>query len=302
MKNTQTYIPEEPVGEIKKISRAKGYSKVKHTRTMIDDTEKKPVNALLLQLHEMKKVNEGLVELLDQRTSELEEFVAATNKSLSVIGHDLRGPVCTVLAALELLKQKLESGYSNSSRQYISAASDSAKSTLNLLDKLLEWSVSKNNCTTFNPVKINLYEFLTDELVKVRPSITLKAITVELSVDTGLNISGDIEMVRSIFRNLISNAIKFTGNGGEIKIKARANRQFVEITVEDNGVGMSSELQKNILKNDYGIFKMPGSDGHVNGIGLLLCKEFIESHGSILHIASRPGKGSKFKFSLERID
>ena len=257
---------------------------------------------MLLQLREMEKQNDGLVELLDQRTSELEEFVAATNKSLSVIGHYLRGPVCTVLAALELLKQKLECGYSNSSGHYINAASDSAKSTLNLLDRLLEWSVSKNNCTTFNPVKINLYRFLKDEMGKVRFTAIRKSITIDLSVAPGLNISGDIQMVRSIFRNLISNAIKFTGHGGKIKVKARAAGRFVEITVADNGVGMSSELQKNILKNDDGIFKIPGIDGQVNGIGLVLCKEFIESHGSILQIISRPGKGSKFKFSLERID
>jgi signal transduction histidine kinase len=261
-----------------------------------------PVNALLLQLHELKKANDGLAELLDQRTSELEEIVATTTRSISVIGHDIRGPVCTVLAALELIKLKLESNFPVGSEQYINAATDSAKRTLNLLDELLEWSVSRNNCTSFNPVKINLFEFLTDELVKVNDPARLKSITVALSVAPELDVSGDIGMVGSIFRNLIGNAIKFTGHGGKIKVNARAAGRLVEITVEDNGIGMSSELQKTILKKHGDFFEIPGRNSRVNGIGLLLTREFIESHGGTLRIASSPGKGSKFKFSLERID
>jgi two-component system, sensor histidine kinase and response regulator len=298
MKNIQTYVREKPGRESASVKD----SKVKQSPALVNDIEKKPDDALMFQLHEMKKINEGLADLLDQRTSELAEFVAATTRSISVIGHDLRGPVCTVLAALELVKLKLESHYPVGSEQYINAATDSAKSTLNLLDKLLEWSVSKNNCATFNPVKIDLYEFFNDELGKVRSSAILKSITVDFSVATGLNISGDIQMVKSIFRNLFSNAIKFTGHGGKIKVRARAAGRFVEISVTDNGIGMSSELQESILKDDEGIFKIPGSDGQVHGIGLLLCREFIENHGSTLQIESSPGQGSKFIFSLERID
>jgi signal transduction histidine kinase len=260
-----------------------------------------PVNALLLQLHELKKANAGLAELLDQRTSELEAVVAATTKSISVIGHDIRGPVCTVLAALELLNQKMELSHPMGFKQYINAATDSAKCTLNLLDELLEWAVSKNNCTTFNPVKINLYKFIKDELIKTKNPAELKSITVALSVAPELDVSGDIGMVGSIFRNLIGNAIKFTGHGGKIWVKARAAGKFAEITVTDNGIGMSSELQKNILKDAGGLFAIPCIDGQGKGIGLLLCKEFIESHGGTLQIDSKPGKGSEFKFYLERI-
>jgi signal transduction histidine kinase len=170
-----------------------------------------------------------------------------------------------------------------------------------MLDKLLEWSISKKNCTTFNPVKINLHEFLIDELDKEKSPLALKIITMDFSVAPGINVLGDIHMIRTIFRNLISNAIKFTGHGGNIKLMARASGRFVEITIEDNGVGMSSELQKDILNDEVGTFKIPGSDGKINGIGLLLCREFIESHGGNLQIASKPGRGSKFTFSLERI-
>lgn len=302
MKNNQTHVSKKRGHKINKVSSENGYSKEHENQYDVENVKQRPVNHLLLQLREMEKLNDGLVELLDKRTKELEEVVTATAKSVSVIGHDLRSPVCNVLAALELLKKKLESDYPAGYEQYINAASDSAKKTLNLLDKLLEWSVSINNCTTFNPVKINLHELLKDELGNVKSPITLKAITVDYSVAPGLNISGDIQMVRSIFRNLISNAIKFTGYGGKIKVKARAVGRFAEISVADNGAGMSPEQKKNILKSEAGIFIIPGSNGQINGIGLLLCREFIESHGSILHIESKPGKGSIFKFSLERID
>ncbi len=302
MKNNQTNVSNKTGHKINKVRSENGYPKEHEIRYAVENIRQWPLNKLLLQLREMEKQNDSLVELLDKRTKELEEVVTATAKSVSVIGHDLRSPVCTVLAALELLKKKMESDGPIGFEQYINAASDSAKKTLNLLDKLLEWSVSINNCTTVNPVKINLHELLKDELGKVMSPITLKSITVDYSVSPGLNISGDIQMVRSIFRNLISNAIKFTDYGGKIKVKARAAGRFAEISIADNGVGMSAEQKKNILKNEAGIFIIPGSNGQVNGIGLMLCREFIESHGSILHIESKPGKGSIFKFSLELID
>jgi signal transduction histidine kinase len=300
MKKNQTYFPVKP-GPETKLSRVNGYSKM---NSMVDvkNIRQMPVDPMLLQLREMETINAGLVDLLDQRAKELEEVIASTTKSVSVLGHDLKSPLCTVIAALEMLKQKLESDYPAGYKQYISAASDSANKTLTLLEKLLKWSVSKNNCSTFNPVKINLYEFLKDEFEKITIEISQKSIAVDYSVPPGLNISGDIQMVRSIFRNLISNAIKFTDHGGKIEVKARVTGQFVEIIVEDNGIGMSSDLQNNILKNEEGILKFPVSGGRINGIGLMLCKDFIESHGGILEITSEPGKGSKFKFSLERID
>jgi two-component system, sensor histidine kinase and response regulator len=303
MNNNQTFVSENPGSELNKIRRVNGYSKVKSTPEIATFNENNIyVDPLFLQLSDMHKANAALVDLLEQRTNELAEFVAITTHSFSVIGHDLRSPVCTVLAALELLKLKLGCDYPVGSDKFIDIASDSAKRTLDMLDKLLEWSISKKNCTTFNPVKINLHEFLMDELEKEKSPLELKSITMDYSVDPGLNVLGDIHMVRTILRNLISNAIKFTGYGGKIKVMGRAAGRFVVITVTDNGAGMSLELQKDILKNEDGKFKIPGNDGKINGIGLLLCKEFIESHGGELQIVSKPGRGSKFRFSLERID
>lgn len=304
MKNNLTFVPEDSGQELNKISRVNGFRKVTNIRKFANYVEKMPVaDPLFLQLRDMKKVNAGLVDQLEQRTTELAECVSASVISFSVIGHDLRSPVCTVLAALELLKQRLGCDYPVGSEKFIDVASDSAKRTLDMLDKLLEWSLSKKNCTTFNPVKINLHDFLMHELEKEKSPLALKYITMDFSVAPELNVLGDIHMVRTIFRNLISNAIKFTGYEGKIKVMARAAGRFVEIAVLDNGAGMSLELQRDILKNsEVGTFMIPGSDGKINGIGLLLCKEFIESHGGELQIVSKPGMGSKFKFSLERID
>jgi two-component system, sensor histidine kinase and response regulator len=302
MENNQTFVSENPSSELC-IRRVNGYSSINNIRNSVNYIEKMPVvDPLLLQLNDVKKVNARLVDLLDQRTNELAEIVAATTHSFSVIGHDLRSSVCTVLAALELLKLKQGGDYSVGSEKFIDIASDSAKRTLNMLDQLLEWAISKKNCTTFNPVKINLHEFLMDELDKEKSQLALKSITMDYSVVPGLNVLGDVHMVRTILRNLISNSIKFTGHEGRIKVMGKASGRLVEISVMDNGAGMSLEIKRDILNNEDGKFKLPGSDGKINGIGLLLCKEFIESHGGKLQISSKPGRGSKFKFSLERID
>jgi signal transduction histidine kinase len=118
------------------------------------------------------------------------------------------------------------------------------------------------------------------------------------SIDPGLNVVADLQMVKTILRNLISNAIKYTNDNGEITINALENKRDVEVIVKDNGVGISSENQRKLFKIEA-FHSTPGThDEKGTGLGLLLCKEFVELHGGNIRLESEPDKGTRFAFTL----
>ena len=255
-------------------------------------------NSLMLRLKEMKRINSFLEKLIEQRTMRLREVIATNTKFLSILSHDLRSPFSAILGTLEIIKDNLNNFNKCEIVNYIDIASNSANNTLNLLDNLLAWTIDQNNGKSFNPVKINLRDLIKDEINSLNIQADQKRITLILSIVNNLNITADIQMIRTIFRNLISNAIKYTNTGGEISIIASERKKYVEIEVKDNGTGISVEVQRNLFKND-GFYSKPGTNNEKGtGLGLLLCKEFIELHGGHIQVESAQGNGSKFIFTL----
>ena len=255
-------------------------------------------NRLMLRLKEMERANSFLEKLIEQRTMRLREVIATNTKFLSILAHDLRSPFSSILCTLEIIKDNLNNFNKCEIVNYIDIASNSANNTLNLLDNLLAWTINQNNGKSFNPVKINLRGLLKDEINKMNTPANQKQIKLNYSVAPNLNIAADIQMIRTVLRNLISNAIKFTNTGGEITISALEREQFVEIAVKDNGIGISEEVQRNLFKND-GFYSEKGTNNEQGtGLGLLLCKEFIELHGGDIRVESIEGKGCKVIFTM----
>jgi signal transduction histidine kinase len=251
-----------------------------------------------LRLQELESHNANLEVIIGQKTRELSEIAATNSKFISIIAHDLWSPFSTILGALELLKGKLDHYQIEDIDRYINIASNSAKRTIGFIESLIEWAISQNKERNFNPVKINLRQLLDDEIDNMHILATLKKIRLCHFIEPGLNISADLQMARTIFRNLISNAIKYTNNSGEILITASEKEQFVEIAIQDDGIGISLKAQNELFKLDKfhsttGTNNEPGT-----GLGLLLCKEFVELHGGNILIESEPGKGSIFKITL----
>jgi two-component system, sensor histidine kinase and response regulator len=256
------------------------------------------LDPLMVRLQEMERLSADLEKLLDQRTKELAEAVAANARSISIIAHDLRGPICTILTALELIKYELVHQDTGEMEHFVKSASGSAHSAINLLDNLAEWSMLQNKGQKFNPVEINLKQFIVSEIENLSTYANHKKISLNFSITPDLNVYIDLQMSRTIMRNLISNAIKFTNSGGEITVSARVRHPNVEIAVTDNGIGMSSEDQDSIFKNED-IFLGPLTRNRQgSGLGLRLCREFAGKHGGQITLESKPGKGSKFTFSL----
>lgn len=255
-------------------------------------------NDLLSRLQEMEERNSNLEKLVEQRTKKLNEVVATNTKFLSIIAHDLRSPFCSILGVLEILKVRVNEFNKNEIDNYVDIAYNSANGTLNLLDNLLAWTISQNNGKNFKPVKINLLGLLKDEIESINTSARQKQITLNHSIAPNLNIAADIQMVRTVLRNLISNAIKYTNTGGKITISASERKQYVEIAVKDNGIGISFEARRNLFKIDGFHSKAGTNNEKGTGLGLLLCKEFIEMHGGDIRVESAQGRGSKFIFTL----
>ena len=253
---------------------------------------------LLLRLREMEELNTGLELLVEQRTSKLVEIVSTNAKFLSIIAHDLRSPFSSILGILELLKMSLKELDKNEIEKYIEIVYNSANNTLTLLDNLLVWALSQNKEKNFKPIKINLYELLREEIENLKTLASQKQITLRHSAKPDLNVTADIQMVKTILRNLINNAIKYTNVNGEIIIDANEVNQYIEIAIKDNGIGISAEDQRKLFKIDA-FHSTPGThDEKGTGLGLLLCKEFVELHGGNIRIESEAGKGSRFAFTL----
>jgi signal transduction histidine kinase len=253
---------------------------------------------LLSKIQDMELLNSSLEILLEQRTGKLTEIVSTNGKFLSIIAHDLRSPFSSIIGILELLKLSLREFNKQQIEEYVDIVYNSANNTLVLLDNLLIWAVSQNEEKNFKPVKINIYDLLIEEIENLKTLAGQKQITINQFAEPGLNATADLQMVKTILRNLISNAIKYTDISGEITINALENKQYVELTVKDNGVGITPEIMKKLFKIDY-LHSSPGTrDEKGTGLGLLLCKEFVELHGGRIWIESEPGKGSSFSFTL----
>ena len=255
-------------------------------------------NHFQLRLQEIEKLNAHLERLLEEGAAKLTETVATNSKFISIIAHDLRSPFVSILGVLEVLKDSLNEHDISDVEEYITMVSNSTTRTLILLDNLLAWTVLQNKEKTFSPVKINVHELVGEEIENIKISADQKQIQLSQFIAPDITISGDIQMVRTIVRNLLSNALKYTGAGGLIFVKATEGDSMVEISVKDNGMGISSEAQKELFKTNV----FHSTDGtnheHGTGLGLLLCKEFVEMHGGVIHIESETGKGCELTFTL----
>ena len=284
--------------DIKKTNRKPTSSKLSELTAVVAENSLVSENHYLLRLIEMEELNTQLKNTLDQRTKKLNEVVATNTKFISIIAHDLRTPFVSILGVLEILRESINDYSIIEIEKYIGMVSNSANRSLNLLDNLLAWTISQSKEKSFNPVKINLFELLVDEIDNMDTLAKQKQIFLNHSIAPNVNVTADIQMVKTILRNLIGNAIKYTNSGGEINISAKENKQFIEIVVKDNGIGISLENQKNLFKSDVYHTSLGTKSEHGTGLGLLICTEFVQLHGGNIWIESELGKGCEFKFTL----
>ena len=257
---------------------------------------------LIQRLKELEEINAQLEQIANDRSKKLTEVIETNAKFLSIIAHDLRSPFSSIISVLELLKDSYYDHNLEDVKKYIRMATNSANGTLSLLENLLAWTSAENKMTSFNPVKLNVKNLIDEEFENFISAATHKLISLNHSISENLHVSADIDMFKTVLRNLISNAIKYSFIGGKVTINATELKQFVEISVEDTGIGITQKDRKELFRRNE-IHTTRGTNNESGtGLGLILCKEFVEKHGGAIRIESEPGKGSRILFTLPQAE
>jgi signal transduction histidine kinase len=228
----------------------------------------------------------------------LNQLNADKDRFISILGHDLKSPFTNLLGLSELLTEdikKLDIGEIETLAKQINKT---AHNTYNLLEDILKWAGAQQGKIPFKPQILNLRNICNDIFETLRPNADTKNITVNYSAPDVINVFADSDMLKTIIRNLVSNAIKFTNNGGHISITAEKNSENVIISISDNGIGITQDNLKKLFDISE-VLTTKGTAGESGtGLGLLLCKEFVGKHNGKIWVESEIGKGSDFKFSL----
>jgi signal transduction histidine kinase len=220
------------------------------------------------------------------------------DKLFSIIAHDLKNPFNTVLGFSDLLLDGFQKLSDDKKLKYIELINTSSKKIFNLLDNLLFWSRAQINLIPFNPEKLNYLDIVQQNSKLLEADYWKKNISMETNIPSSLMIFGDKNMINMVTRNLLSNAVKYSHTNSKIYIHHTFIENMVEIQITDKGVGISQENIDKLFQigNSFQRAGTSGEEG--SGLGLLLCKDFIEKHGGKMSVYSVMGKGSTFGFTL----
>jgi signal transduction histidine kinase len=229
----------------------------------------------------------------------LQTINAEKDKFFSIIAHDLKGPLSAFLGATQILSDEIHNMSLEEIREITINMKDSASNLYGLLENLLEWSRLKRGIMDFNPERLKVTQVIIQSIEVLKESARKKNITINFSIPEDFEIFADLHMLETVIRNLVSNAIKFTPADGVVIISSlQKSDQSIEINVIDTGIGMSPELRGRLFHISEKTSRQ-GTEGEPStGLGLLLCKEFIERHNSKIYVKSEEGKGSMFSFIL----
>ncbi|MCY1636181.1 tetratricopeptide repeat-containing sensor histidine kinase [Marinifilum sp. D737] len=235
-------------------------------------------------------------ELLDCRNKELKVSNQTKNKLFQIISHDLRSPLASVSGISHLIQILLKQGRYHELDETSQDLNECVTRVLNLTDNLLSWSLNQSGKLPFTPVVIPVKNLLSGILKIYKAGAQQKNILLELSISQNLFVYADRPMLETVVRNLLNNALKFTPEGGLIVLGAEMKEDYTEIYIEDNGVGISDEAISHIFELDTTSSGTRGEKG--NGLGLILCKDFIERNHGKIWVESREGHGTTFRFTV----
>lgn len=249
---------------------------------------------LFTNLKSKRKVR-ALNRALALKNNKLEELNRNKNKYLSIVSHDLRGPLGSIKALLEMYIDENKTLDKNQQMVLLSEVNN----TNDLLDDLLNWSRLQFNKQGIKPETIPLAPLVIDMIETHRSRIDKKKQEIKLDISNNITVYVDSNMLKTILRNIVSNAIKFTPNGGRISLSAKLkDNNYTKITIADSGVGMNEDQLSKAFKPGK-VNSTPGTENEKGtGLGLILCKEFAELNGGTINIKSQRGLGTTVTIKL----
>lgn len=239
-------------------------------------------------------------EEIKQKNDKLFKLNAEKDKFFSIIAHDLRAPFLGFLGYTDLMKKDLDYLSFEEIQDIANNMNISAHNLFDLLTNLLEWSMMQRGLKSFKPEKFLLNNITKNIIGVFSDAAKKKQISIEQNIKSNLYITADEAMLKTILRNLLSNAIKFTKREGDIIISAYETENNVVFSVKDSGIGMSEEMKNNLFKIDKKVRREGTEEEPSTGLGLLLCKDFLEMHNGKIKVESEEGKGSEFIVLLNK--
>jgi signal transduction histidine kinase len=241
------------------------------------------------------KLRAKQISLLNKQ---LEKLNSDKDRFISVLAHDLRNPFNTLIGFSDLLVRNIHKYDLDQIEFKTKIIHKTARQTFHLLNELLIWAKSQAGKLPFEPQEQELLSLVNETVDATELQAESKEIVVKYSAIDDIMVFADPNMLKTILRNLVSNAIKFTNHGGKVEIYAEQCKEEVLIKVSDNGIGIRAEAIKTIFKFDENISTRGTDLEKGTGWGLKLCKEFVEKHGGKIWVKSEPGKGSDFFLTL----
>ncbi len=267
-------------------------------QTRLEQMVSERTKALADSEAKLKNTLDGLEEEVRQRTAELEKSNKTKDKIFSIISHDLRSPFMSILGYSELLHDEIENMDPPTVRKYTDRIMDSSQSTLTMVDGLLEWSKLQMGGVIPTHEEVNL-SIIAHEIEKLfHPQLLKKGLTLQTGIDESINLVTDPAIIRSVIRNLVSNAIKFTPQGGLIKVSAVSVNSFVEIEVVDTGIGIPQEMIPTLFTMETMQSRKGTASEKGTGLGLSLVHDLLKKVGGEISVESTVGEGTVFRVLL----
>jgi len=240
-------------------------------------------------------------EAIQRKNKDLEELNATKDKFFSIIAHDLRGPIGSMNSLLELISEPDIQVDREKNFELLNVLKDVSKTTFDLLENLLIWAGSQRGIIEFNPKFYNLNKLVEHNLSLFSQAAKHKGITLNNEVQSGCIAYFDYNMINTVTRNLINNSIKYSNLNGSVTISVRETADNLEVSVKDAGIGIRKETLDKLFRIDSVSTSRIGTCGEKGtGLGLILCKEFIDKHEGKIGVESEPEKGSTFSFELPK--
>jgi signal transduction histidine kinase len=243
-----------------------------------------------------KKAND-LIQIQNEKLIELNSM---KDKFFSIIAHDLKNPLGLFLTTSQYINDNLHSFKPDETKSFMEVIHTNAQKLHDLLNNLLQWSRSQSNRIQYYPIEFGIYDLVQDNLTVLSELIQKKKISAFNNSNKESVIYADVNMINTVIRNLISNAIKYTNEEGEITINTEETDTSIIINVQDDGVGIEDENIPKLFRIDINYFTSGTNNEEGTGLGLILCKEFIDKNNGKISVKSKINEGSTFSIELPK--
>jgi len=237
---------------------------------------------------------------LQEMNAQLAVLNASKDKFFSIMAHDLKSPFAGLLVIANLIKENIEQWDKDKILHFANQLQESVDTLYAFIENLLTWARFQQGMMEYHPKNVNLQYIVARNVALLIQNAQQKQITLNNSVQKPIQVSIDEHMIDAVIRNLLSNAIKFTHSGGTVQISATDDGNNVTLAVSDTGVGMAEKTRANLFQIDAKTRQVGTKGEQGTGLGLILCKEFIDQHGGNIQVESEVGQGSTFNVTFHR--